>query len=260
MIIKKSLLALLTLVLASMSIHCRAQSLQQQISSFLGYEVDIERIDTIPCNPPRLIDPCDVSILTPEFSSLDWCEGEIVEAPIFALKTNLLYDVATALNIEIEVPIGKRWSVAGEWVFPWWLSESRQRCFQVLMGNIEGRYWFGDRQHQAPLTGWVAGLYVGGGYYDLEWDRRGYQGEYLLSGGLSGGYAHPIGERLRLEYSLGVGLLLTKYRKYEAQRRDTGGWSLCRELSGRTGWFGPTRARISLVWMIGDKSKIGGKR
>ncbi|MFR5958536.1 MAG: DUF3575 domain-containing protein [Bacteroides stercoris] len=41
--------------------------------------------------------------------------------PLFALKTNLLFDVALIPNFEIEIPIGRHWSVNGEYMFPWWL-------------------------------------------------------------------------------------------------------------------------------------------
>ncbi|MGL5228744.1 MAG: DUF3575 domain-containing protein, partial [Bacteroidales bacterium] len=59
-----------------------------------------------------------------------------------ALKTNLLFDAVTALNLEVEVPVAKRFSIAGEWIFPWWLWENKQNCLEVLSGNLEARYWF----------------------------------------------------------------------------------------------------------------------
>lgn len=248
----------MVVIMATLSIvSSRAQSLESEISSFLGYEVAIERIDTIAPQHRLPHDPNDVYIVDGKNSQLDWHKGEIKPAPLFALKSNMLYDIATAINIEVEIPLGRRWSVAAEWIFPWWLSESRQRSFEMLNGNLEGRYWFGEREQREIMTGWSLGLYAGGGYYDLEWNKKGYQGEYMLSGGLSGAYTHPIGERLRLEYSLGLGTIFTKYRRYEAQRKEVGGWCLKRLYSGRKGWFGPTRARVSLVWMIGDKSKLG---
>jgi len=37
-----------------------------------------------------------------------------------AIKTNLLFDLATILNVEVELPLAPNWSVAGEWIFPWW--------------------------------------------------------------------------------------------------------------------------------------------
>ena len=71
-----------------------------------------------------------------------------------ALKTNLLFDIATLFNIELEVPIGRHWSLAGEWIFPWWgglgndggISPvprySEKYTMQMLSGGLEARYWF----------------------------------------------------------------------------------------------------------------------
>ena len=53
-------------------------------------------------------------------------------SPSFALKTNLLFDLAFAPNIELELPFGKsnRWSLNVEWIFPWWLIDNDKFCFQ----------------------------------------------------------------------------------------------------------------------------------
>lgn len=181
--------------------------------------------------------------------------------PLFALKTNLLFDAATMVNIELEVPIGQHWSVAGEVVVPWWLWEHQQHCLQLMSGNIEGKYWFGTRRVRPLLTGWFAGLYAGGGYYDLEWARTGYQGEFFIAMGVSGGYAHTINRRgnLRMEYTLGIGYMQTAYRKYEAKLGSDGAWHLYRREAGTYKWLGPTRLKISLVWMLDRKGKGGSK-
>ncbi|MFI3280517.1 MAG: DUF3575 domain-containing protein [Rikenellaceae bacterium] len=192
-------------------------------------------------------------------SSVDWLLEPLPRRVLFAVKTNLLYDAVTAVNLEVEVPIGQRYSVAGEWIFPWWLSDSRQRCLEILCGTVEGRYWFGDRSEMELLTGWAAGLYAGVGYYDVEWDGKGYQGENVFAGGLSATYAHSIGRDLRLEYSMGVGILTTKYRKYTAQWCGND-WNLLRTSRGTKLWFGPTRCRVSLSWMLHRADKRGGER
>lgn len=185
---------------------------------------------------------------------------EYVYKPLLAVKTNLLFDLASLINIEVEVPIGNRWSVAGEWIFPWWLWENKQHCLELMNGNVEGRYWFGNRQKHAKLTGWFAGFYAGGGYYDLEWDKKGYQGEFFIATGLSAGYSHSIAKNLRLEYSLGIGYMKTKYREYEAVKKSDDEWHLMRRTSGQYTWIGPTKARISLVWMLNSKHKKGGNK
>ncbi len=175
---------------------------------------------------------------------------------LLALKTNLLYDIAAIPTIEVEVPIGERWSVAGEWIFPWWVTSDNAYALQLLSGQIEGKYWFGDRTNKPQLTGWFAGLYAGGGLYDLQWDGNGYQGEFYIAAGLSAGYAHTINKSgsLRMEYSLGVGYLSTEYRYYEGMDNNE---FLVWQHDGKYTWIGPTKAKVSLVWMLGKK---GGKR
>jgi hypothetical protein len=171
--------------------------------------------------------------------------------PLFAVKTNLLFDLASALNIEVEVPVGERFSIAGEYIFPWWLWESKQYCVEVLNANLEVRYWFGERATCPKMTGLFAGIYGGGGYYDLEWKDKGYQGEFY-SAGLTGGYVHTISKtgNWRMEYSLGLGYLKTQYREYVPRTDSNGDWHLIRTQTGNRIWFGPTRAKISLVWMF----------
>lgn len=171
-------------------------------------------------------------------------------SPRVAVKTNLLFDAASALNVEIEVPFARRWSAAGEWIFPWWLAEKRQRAVQAGVATVEGRLWLGNRAAEKTMTGWFAGVYAGGGYYDLEWDEKGAQGE-LFHVGLSGGFAHPVnrGGSLRLEYSLGLGYMVSKYRHYSAVRGADERWHLMRRSSGTYYWLGPTRAKVSLVWI-----------
>lgn len=184
--------------------------------------------------------------------------------PPFALKTNLLFDLASALNVEIEFPIRERFSVAADWVFPWWTqdngrADSKRSRLQLLNGNLEGRYWFGNREKKRLLNGWFAGLYAGGGLYDVEWKGKGVQGEFFIAAGVSGGFAHKISRHLSLEYALGVGVMRTDYRTYEAHFCLDDTWYPIRQKRGRYTWIGPTRAKVSLVWLINDHRKKGGR-
>ena len=179
--------------------------------------------------------------------------------PLFAVKTNLLFDVAMMPNIEVELPIGKRYSLNGELMFPWWLYDGDKYCLQILMGGLEGRYWLGKRDNREVLTGHFLGLYAGGGKYDLQWDRNGYQGEFFIAAGISYGYAHKIARNLRLEYSLGIGLLRTNYEHYHTLDNYQ---TLLWQNNGRYTWLGPTKLKVSLVWLLTRKAKLqkGGKR
>lgn len=178
----------------------------------------------------------------------------------FAIKTNLLYDAMTLLNVGIEAPIGNRWSVAFDWVCPWWSSDKSHLYAQLLNGNIEGRFWFGNREKKAQLTGWFAGLHVGGGIYDFMLDDyNGLQGEFSSAGAVCG-YAHPVNASgtLRLEYSLGLGWMGTSYVKYWWDGFD---YTLVAPSPTRwkTDWYGPTKVQVSLVYMLKIRSKVSGR-
>ena len=127
--------------------------------------------------------------------------------PFLALKTNMLFDIALIPNIEVEVPVGKCWSLNGELMFPWWLFDNDKYCMQILSGGLETRYWLDNKKKRNILTGHFAGLYAGGGKYDLQWKENGYQGEFFIAAGISYGYAKRISRNLHLEFNLGIGVL-----------------------------------------------------
>lgn len=185
--------------------------------------------------------------------------------PVLALKTNLLYDAASLVNLGLEVPVGKRFSIAADAVFPWWRNRGADVTIQMLGGMLEGRYWFGKRDKKEAMTGFFAGVQAGAGYFDFQlgnWTGgNGVQGDFYLLGGVSAGFAHEISPGLRLEYSLGVGYLRCDFQEYFSADGTKYGdikaipypWQVKR-LSG----FLPTKASVSLVWMI--QSKKGGGR
>lgn len=170
---------------------------------------------------------------------------------LFALKTNLLYDIVTALNAEIEVPVGKRWSVMWEDVFPWWNwgPNGNKYALQMWEMGIEPRYWFARTCKRDKLDGHFVGLYGMSSRYDFQYDTDAcYQGEYW-SVGLTYGYAMPIGKVFNLEFSVSAGYLNTDYRhyqpgeEYEALYRDP-------TKVGTLSYWGPTKLKISLVLPI----------
>ena len=177
---------------------------------------------------------------------------------LFALKSNALFWVAGAPNFGIEYSFNDRWSICGDYVAPWSSSFATGLYYQLMMINAEGRYWFGKRDGKPVMTGFFAGASVGGGYYDFMLDntRTGIQGEFYIMAGLSAGYSHSISsnDRVRLEYAVGLGYLQTRYRKYHFDDFDYV-LDAPREQVWKTSIFGPTQAKVSLVYLIYKKKK-----
>lgn len=168
---------------------------------------------------------------------------------IAAVKTNLLYDAVTALNVEVEVPIADRFSVMVEDVFPWWETGNKY-CFQYWEMGIEPRYWFNswDSRGSEKLRGFFAGPYLMSAKYDFQNDKEfNYQGEHW-SAGISAGWCTAIGSRKRvnLELSFALGFLSTRYRNYLPMDDYS---KLIRNpyKNGSAEYFGPTKAKVSLV-------------
>lgn len=166
-----------------------------------------------------------------------------------AVKSNLLFDAVTALNVEVEVPVGNHWSVMVEDVFPWWEKDNKY-CLQLLELGAEGRYWFSNNKYYSQkLKGHFVGAYVMSGKYDIQWKTDlCYQGEFWSSG-LTYGYSKRISKYFNLEFSLSLGYLSTGYRHYT----PTPDYSeLVKDpyKEGRFTYFGPTKAKISLVFPV----------
>ena len=177
----------------------------------------------------------------------------------FALKTNLLYDLFTAVNAEVEVPIGDHWSAAVEYVFPWWEKDNKY-CLQMLELGAEARYWFrNNHYHKQKLQGMFLGAYCMSSKYDFQWDRNpAYQGE-CWSAGFTYGYAMPIAKWCNLEFSLSVGYLSSAYRHYFPADDYSELWRDPNK-QGRMSYFGPTKLKVALVVPLHLKYEKGGRR
>lgn len=184
-----------------------------------------------------------------------------------ALKTNLLYDVALVPNIGAEFYLGRGWSLGGNWMYAWWNSNKRHNYWRLYGGELEIRKYFGRRAVEKPLTGHHLGLYGQLFTYDFELGGTGYMGgkpggtlweKMNYAVGLEYGYSLPVARRLNLDFVIGVGYWGGEYHTYDPID-DHYVWKETRQRH----WFGPTKAEISLVWLIGRDNyneKKGGKR
>ena len=167
---------------------------------------------------------------------------------IAAIKTNLLYDAVTAVNFAVEVPIGERWSIVAEDVFPWWSwgPNRNKYAFQMVEIGIEPRYWFYKKEDADVLEGHFVGVYGMSAKYDFQWDRSlCYQGEYW-STGVTYGYSLPVKEWLKLEFSASVGFMRSNYRHYQPSPEYENLY-LDEYQVGVLSYFGPTKVNVSMV-------------
>lgn len=181
-------------------------------------------------------------------------------------STNMLYDALLVPNIGVEFYLGRNWSVAADWMYGWWDTNRRHRYWRVYGGEIALRRWFGSAAARKPLTGHHAGIYVQAITYDFEFGGKGQMAgepggslwdQCSFGAGLEYGYSLPVSTRLNIDFSVGIGYFGGKYYEY----RPIDGHYVWQSTRHRR-WFGPTRAMVSLVWLIGhgNRNVKGGDR
>jgi len=190
------------------------------------------------------------------------------EKPFYMdIRTNMLYDLLAVPNIGVEFYLGKGWSVVANWMYGWWKTDRRHWYWRTYGGDIAVRRWFGRAAKEKPLTGHHLGVYGQIFTYDFETGGRGYMGgkpggtildKMNYAVGVEYGYSRPIAQRLNIDFTIGLGYWGGTYHEY----RPIDGCYVW-QATKRRKWFGPTKAEVSLVWLIGhgnrNKEK-GGRR
>ncbi len=192
--------------------------------------------------------------------------GEVKRCRPFymALKTNMLFDALALPNISAEFYLGKNLSLGANWMYGWWDNDRRHDYWRAYGGDITLRYWFGKAAHLKPLTGHHVGIYAGVVTYDFELGGTGYMGgrpghslwdRCMHVAGVEYGYSLPVTRRLNIDFTIGIGYMGGLEEKYEPAG-DKYEWIS----TNRRTWIGPTKAEISLVWLIGCSNYNIGKR
>lgn len=176
-----------------------------------------------------------------------------------AVKTNLLYDAILIPNLGIDYEFIPGWSIAANGMYARWSKASSHRYWHINGADIELRKWWhsADGNHRPYLTGHHVGLYFQAGSYDIGTGSRGYVSSGpTFNAGATYGYSLSVSNHFNIDFSLSVGYLWGKYKKYVPQD----GCYVWMRTSNRR-WVGPTRAEISLVYFIGGKNfRKGGER
>lgn len=166
--------------------------------------------------------------------------------PKVALKTNLLYLATTSPNMAAEFYLAPHWTLDAHLNWNPWKFNSEKGGIRHWFVQPEARYWFCNtfERHFIGIHG-IYGQYEIG-KIDLPFDdltEKRYNGTGV-GAGVSYGYHLPISERWGLEFSLGIGYIYLNYDKYN-----------CGTCNNKVGnfdrhYFGPTKAAVSLVFMI----------
>lgn len=171
------------------------------------------------------------------------------------IKTNMLYDAALIPTLGAEVYVGRNFSISGQWSYSWWSRDVKHRYWRYYGGDLEVRRWFGRQSVNKPLTGHHVGIYVQLFTYDFENGGKGQMGaKFNYGGGFEYGFSLPVSRRLNIDFSIGAGFIFGRYHKYT----PVDGHYVWQSTHNRR-WFGPAKAEISLVWLVGRGNYNAGK-
>ena len=216
-------------------------------------EPDSLAVDLMPENIEPALDPAISSADAEDrvYSILPSAETAVsvaLPAPAhrFAVKTNLLYDVALLPNLEVEWRFNDHWSAALEGGVSCWRHVLKDKDYYLAMISPEVKRWIRPR---APWHGFYVGAFVGGGLYDFCNLTRGYRGEGAMAG-LSIGYMWPLSHCLSFEAAIGGGYLFTRYKEY-VPLDGHHVYQRTKDLN----YFGPLKVKFSLVWRLWDMNR-----
>ena len=176
-----------------------------------------------------------------------------------SFSTNMAFDAVLIPNIAAEFSITPQISLSASWMHSWWTVKSQNFFWRVYGGDITARYWFGQKSKTRRLTGHHIGIYGQAISYDLDLGGQAQMTDgWNYAAGIEYGHSFIISKNFNIDVYAGVGLLTGNYKDYE----NKDGHYVWQATKNRK-FFGPTKAEVSLVWLIGcdnyNKQK-GGKK
>lgn len=169
-------------------------------------------------------------------------------SPIWAVKTNLIYDATTSFNVGTEFKVGGQYTLDISANYnPWTFSENKK--FKHVLLQPELRYWICE-----PFNGHFWGVHAMYSHYNIggiklpflseqKLEKTRYQGN-LYGAGISYGYQWYLSPRWNLEATIGLGYAYLDYKAYECQ---TCGQELYQK---NRHYVGPTKVGLSLIYII----------
>lgn len=182
------------------------------------------------------------------------------------VKVNAPFLPLGVLNVALEKPLAKKYTIQGEiFVSPWKSFDGKN--LQIYMATLEGRYYFKE-----ITKGWYIGAYGSIGAFNLQkWnyfspqpvlDSEGnpelladgsvrlterYQKGLAFIIGVSGGYHFTINEKLGLDLFAGLGTVQSLYKGYTKDNNERYDGA---KMWNKSGEFMPTRGGLMLTYKL----------
>ena len=170
-----------------------------------------------------------------------------------AVKTNLLYDATTTINLGVEIGLAPKWTldISGNYN-PWTFSNNKK--WKHWLVQPEARYWFCNK-----MMGHFLGFHAIGGQYNVgninanfkflgtdfsKLKEHRYEG-WFIGAGVAYGYAWALSRHWNLEAELGIGYTYSKSDVYKCEKCG----EKVEEGKGHH-YVGPTKAAVNLVYVF----------
>ncbi len=129
-----------------------------------------------------------------------------MDAQMLSVRNNMLYDMAMAPNLGLELVVSERKTIAANIMGaykPW------GKNIKMIFVQPEIRYYFSGR----PIFKHYFGIGGIAGNYDIHWKGKVYDG-VGLGGGLTFGYVYKLNKRLNVDLHAGFGAIMYKHKEY----------------------------------------------
>lgn len=175
-----------------------------------------------------------------------------VRSQSIAVKTNLLYDVTSTINVGVEFGLTEKFTFDVSSNYNNW-EKSGDRQWKHWLVQPEARYWFCNK-----FIGHFLGFHIHGGGFnignldnDIKFlgtdfsklsDKR-YQG-WFTGAGIAYGYSLVLSKHWNLEFELGLGYSYVRYECFPC--------AVCGEKleSGSHHYVGPTKGAVNLIYVF----------